>query len=582
MSSPNSTRRLYKRLLSYILPYKVAFLMSIAGFVAFATAAPALAHLMGMVEETLKNPLPENIQLLVFLLVGVFFYRGLATFLGKYFTAVVGRGVVHSLRIDLFNKMLRLPARYYDNQSSGRLISRVIYDVDQVSSASTDALTTLVQEGVTVILLMAYLVYLDYKLTLIFLILIPVIALVVGLASRFFRRYSTRIQQSMGDVTQVTSESINGFREVRTYGGREYEEQRFEEASSYNRKQGLKFELTDAINVPLNQQLVAMGLAVMVYLMFQRVSENSMSSSEFLQFLTAAALIAKPLRSLTDVNSIVQRGIAAAESIFSVLDEEQEKDTGDRQLAKAKGQLSFEHLSFRYEGAATDALNNIQLDIQPGTSVAFVGRSGSGKSTLVNLIPRFYDATEGQIFLDDIPINDLTLDSLRKQIATVNQNVTLFNGTIRENIAYGALRHCTEEEIIAAAKSAYAHEFIEGLGEGYNTQVGENGILLSGGQKQRLAIARALLKDAPILILDEATSALDTESERYIQAAMEEVMKGRTTLVIAHRLSTIEKVDRIIVIDNGQILEDGNHDSLLAQGGVYAQLHQLQFVEQGA
>lgn len=572
-----SVRRLYGRLLTYVWPHKGAFALAIAGYILFASSNPALAHLMGKVEQTLNNPTDEQVIWLCLMLIGVFFYRGIGTFLGKFFIAVVGRNVVHSLRTELFNKMTRLPSDYYDGESSGRMISRVIFDVDQVTGASTRALTTVVQEGVTIVLLMGYLFYLDASLTLIFIAITPFIALVVGAASRFFRRYSRRIQQAMGNVTQVTNESIGGYREVRTYGATEYEQQRFEKVSDYNRKQSLKFGLTDAINVPLSQQIVALGLGIMVYLMFQRVAAGTMSSAEFLQFLTASALIAKPLRAITDINGMIQKGLTAAESIFTVLDAEPEPDHGTQTLPACRGKVTFEQVGFRYHNASTDAVKNMNLAVEPGTSVALVGRSGSGKTTLVSLLPRFYEVTSGRILLDDTDIRDLTLADLRDHIAIVSQQVTLFNGSIRDNIAYGALATKTDAEIEQAARAAHADEFIRKLPEGYNTQVGEDGVLLSGGQRQRIAIARAILKNAPILILDEATSALDTESERHIQAAMEEVMKGRTTFVIAHRLSTIESADRIVVIDAGEIKEDGTHAELIARQGIYAKLHQIQF-----
>ncbi|WP_419810633.1 lipid A export permease/ATP-binding protein MsbA [Bacterioplanoides sp.] len=576
MAENYTTGRLYKRLLSYVWPHKFAFAVSIFGFMLFATAAPAMAWMMGEVQATLNDPQQQRILLLIATLVGIFMYRGVATFLGKYFTAIVGRSVVHTLRTELFEQMMRLPTSYYDKESRGRLISRITFDIEQVTGASTKALTILVQEGMTVIFLMGYLIYLDYTLTFIFLALVPVIGALVGLASRFFRKYSRRIQKSIGNVTQVANETINGFREVRTFGGREYEEQRFLKTSEYNRKQALKFALTNAVNVPLNQQIVALGLGAMVYFMFQRVSAGSMSSEEFMVFITAASLIAKPIRALTNINSVIQKGVVAAESVFTILDTDQEVDKGDQQLDRCRGDLCFDAVSFRYENAETNALNNIKLDVKAGTSVAFVGKSGSGKSTLANLIPRFYDVSEGRICLDGIDIRDLTLDNLRQQVAIVSQNVTLFNGSIKDNIAYGALSTKSDDEIFAAAKAAHVDEFVEKLEDGFDTEVGESGVLLSGGQRQRIAIARALLKDAPILILDEATSALDTQSERHIQAAMEEVMKGRTTFVIAHRLSTIESVDRIIVVDKGEIKEDGSHDELLQQQGLYAQLHQLQ------
>jgi subfamily B ATP-binding cassette protein MsbA len=545
----------------------------------FASSAPALAHLMGVVQQTLVAPTQSNIIFLVAALMGVYLYRGIGTFLGKYFTAIVGREVVHALRTELFGRMLRLPSRYYDGESTGRLISRVIFDVEQVNGASTRALTTVVQEGATVVLLMGYLIWLDYTLTAIFLVIVPVMGLLVSLASKFFRRYSRRIQKSVGEVTQITNESISGYREVRTYGATEYEEGRFAKASDNNRRQVMKFELTNAVSVPVTQQVIAVGLGVMVYLMFQRVAAGSMTAEAFLQFITAASLIAKPIRALTDINSVIQKGLTAAESIFLVLDADIEKDTGTEALPRAKGVVSFKHTRFRYDNVADEAVKGIDLEIPAGTSVAFVGRSGSGKTTLVNLLPRFYEATGGEILIDGHDIQSLTLDSLRDQIAIVSQQVTLFNSSIRDNIAYGCLQDKTDEEVLAAAKAAHADEFIQKLPEGYATQVGENGVMLSGGQRQRIAIARAILKNAPILILDEATSALDTESERHIQAAMEEVMKGRTTLVIAHRLSTIENVDRIVVIDNGHVVEQGSHADLIKQNGAYAQLHQLQFSE---
>jgi subfamily B ATP-binding cassette protein MsbA len=577
MSEKPTAGGLYKRLLSYVWPHKWYFFLSVVGFAMFASSAPALAHLMGVVEKTLRNPSQDNIWFLVSALVGIYLYRGVGTFLGKYYTAKVGREVVHAMRTQLFGRMLRLPSRYYDGESSGRMISRVIFDVDQVNGASTKAITTVIQEGLTVVGLMAYLIWLDYTLTGVFLVVIPVIGLLVSQASRFFRRYSRRIQASMGDVTQVTNESISGYREVRTYNALEQETKRFVRASNENRKQTMKFALTNAISVPLSQQVIAIGLAFMVYFMFQRVASGSMGTDEFLQFITAASLIAKPMRALTDVNSIIQKGVAAAESVFTILDTDMEEDKGTRTLQNSDGHVVFSNVRFRYDQAAEDAIKGISLDIPAGSSVAFVGKSGSGKTTLVNLLPRFYEATDGCIQIDRENIEDLTLECLRDQIAIVSQQVTLFNSTIRDNIAYGSLEGASDEEVISAATAAHAHEFIARLPEGYNTHVGENGVMLSGGQRQRIAIARAILKNAPVLILDEATSALDTESERHIQAAMEEVMRGRTTLVIAHRLSTIESVDKIVVIDNGTIVEQGNHEELLARQGAYAQLHQLQF-----
>ncbi|WP_028293488.1 lipid A export permease/ATP-binding protein MsbA [Oceanobacter kriegii] len=576
--SPDAnTRELYGRLLKYVWPHKAAFFVSIIGLALFASAQPVLAHLMGMVDDTLSNPTDAKVYTVIFFLMGTFFYRGIGTFLGKYFIAIVGRNVVHSLRVDLFNKMSRLPSSYYDSESSGRLISRVTFDVDQVTGASTRALTTVVQEGLTVIFLMGYLIYLDATLTLVFLVLVPFIVAVVAMASRFFRRYSRRVQNSVGNVTQVTNDSIKGYRDVRAFGAIDYEQSRFEKASAYNKKQALKFDFTSAVSVPLTQQIVSIGLGVMVFIMFQRVVSGSMGSADFFQFITAASLIAKPLRSLSDVNAVIQRGMAAAESIFNVMDAKEENDNGTKELGRVAGHVEFRDVSLVYGNSDVPSVDRVSVDIQPGTSVALVGKSGSGKTSLVSMLPRFYDVTSGEIRFDGENINELTLENLRSQIALVSQQVTLFDGTVKENIAYGALRHCSDEEIRAAAKAAHADEFIDQLAHGYDTQLGDNGVLLSGGQRQRIAIARAILKNAPVLVLDEATSALDTGSERYIQAAMEEVMKGRTTFVIAHRLSTIESVDRILVMDSGRVVEDGTHDELLARQGVYYQLHQMQF-----
>jgi len=556
-----------------------SFFLAVVGFIIFASAAPLLSKMMGEIVDVLETPTKADANFVVFGLIGIFAFRGLGTFLGKYFIARVGRGVVHDLRRVLFDHMLLLPTHYYDAESSGSVISRVIFDVNQVMGAATRALTTLVQDGMTVIFLMAYLIYLDWKLTLIFLGLAPVIGLLVGLASRYFRKYSKRIQKSMGDVTQVTNEAINGVREVRTFGGNTFESARFNKASDDNRRQSLKFALTNSINVPLNQQIVALGLGVMVYMMFDRVIDGSMTTGEFMTFITAASMIAKPLRSLTDINSVIQKGLVGAQSIFSVMDAEPEVDSGEYKLERAKGNMAIRDLYYRYETSEDWILKGLNADVEAGKSYALVGRSGSGKTTFVNLLPRFYEYQQGKIELDGHELSDIQLKDLRHNISIVSQNVTLFNSSIKDNIAYGELSACSKEQVIAAAKAAHAHEFIEAMPEGYDTIIGDDGVLLSGGQRQRLAIARAILKDAPVLILDEATSALDTESERHIQAAMEEVMKGRTTFVIAHRLSTIENADEIWVMEQGQIVEKGDHQQLLEKDGAYALLHKMQFSE---
>lgn len=579
MSEKVSVRRLYGRLLTYVKPFIGSFLLAILGFIIFASAAPLLSKMMGEIVDVLADPKPEDANFVVFALIAIFAYRGVGTFLGKYFIARVGRGVVHSLRTVLFKHMLSLPSNYYDGESTGRLISRVIFDVDQVTGASTRALTTLVQDGLTVIFLMGYLIYLDWTLTLIFLALAPIIGGLVSFASKFFRKYSKRIQKSVGNVTQVTNESINAFREVRTFGGQSFENERFTAASEDNRKQALKFELTNSINVPLNQQIIALGLGFMVYLMFERVLNQTMGAGEFMTFITAASLIAKPLRALTDINSVIQKGVVGAESIFTVLDSEGEEDCGALEIDRARGEVEICDLSFKYPTSDSWILKSLNAKAHAGKTYALVGRSGSGKTTLMSLLPRFYQAQEGQILLDGHKVEDLTLSSLRRNVSIVSQQVMLFNSSVLENIAYGELQGKTREEVIAAAKAAHADEFISQMADGYDTVIGDNGVLLSGGQRQRIAIARAILKDSPVLILDEATSALDTESERHIQSAMEEVMKGRTTFVIAHRLSTIENADQIWVMEKGEIIERGNHGELLSLNAAYANLHAMQFHE---
>jgi len=579
MSEQVSVSRIYGRLLTYVKPFLGSFSLAILGFIIFASAAPLLSKMMGEIVDVLAAPKREDVNFIVFAMVGIFAYRGLGTFLGKYFIARVGRGVVHTLRTGLFKHMLTLPSNYYDGESTGRLISRVIFDVNQVTGASTRALTTLIQDGLTVIFLMGYLIYLDWTLTLIFLALAPIIGGLVAFASKFFRKYSKRIQQSVGNVTQVTNESINAYREVRTFGGQEFENTRFYKASEDNRKQALKFELTNAINVPLNQQIIALGLGFMVYMMFDRVLNQTMSAGEFMTFITAASLIAKPLRSLTDINSVIQKGVVGAESIFTVLDSEAEVDGGDKVLERTKGHIQINDLSFKYPSSDDWILKSLNVEAQAGKTYALVGRSGSGKTTLMSLLPRFYQAQQGSITLDGNNIEELTLASLRRNVSIVSQQVVLFNSSVLANIAYGELKDKTREQVIAAAKAAHADEFIIQMSEGYDTVIGDNGVLLSGGQRQRIAIARAILKDSPVLILDEATSALDTESERHIQSAMEEVMKGRTTFVIAHRLSTIESADQIWVMDKGEIIERGSHSELLNVKGAYANLHAIQFHE---
>lgn len=580
MTRPATGWETYKRLLAYVKPFWLAFVFAVIGNVIYAGASTGMAAAMEYVIAAIENPTDENRVMLTGLIVGVFAMRGLGTFFSQYFISYVGRNVINALRNDVFDRLMKLPSRYFDDNASGRLVSKLTYNVEQVAEATTNAVTITLREGLTILGLLGFMIYTNWKLTLVFLTVGPIIGLVVNYASKRFRRISKRIQGSMGDITHVASESISGYRVVRTFGGEDYERDRFRDVSNRNLRQSLKMASTQAISVPVIQVLVAIAIAALVWTMLSPEIRGEMTTGQLVAFITAATTMAKPIRQTTSVHAKIQKGLAAAYDVFETMDEEPEQDTGTWAPTRVDGGIEFDNVAFRYRDQLDDVLKEINLSIEPGQGVALVGRSGSGKSTLVSLLPRFYEYTGGDIRIDGHSLKEFSLRALRAQIALVNQNVVLFNDTVAANIAYGALRDCTREEIREAAEKAHALEFIDRMPEGMDTLIGDNGVMLSGGQRQRLAIARAILKDAPILILDEATSALDTESERHIQEALDTVMEGRTTLVIAHRLSTIEKADRILVMDNGQIVESGSHEDLLAAGGAYAQLHQVQFSEQ--
>ena len=568
--------QIYLRLLGYVKPYWFYFSLSILGFIIFAASQPAFAVVM----EYLINAIPKNDPmdrwLIPVWLMSIFAVRGLGHFIGSYYSSRVSLAIVHTLRTQLFDQLTKMPGYYFDNNNSGHLISRITYNVTQVTGAANEAFKVIVREGFTVIGLLGYLFYQDWKLTLIFLGVGPLIGILVWQVGLRLRRLSAKVQGSMGDVTHIASEMINGYRVMRSFGGQAYESKRFDDASAKNTKQNLKIVTTSAINTPVIQFLVAGAMGFVMYLALTYMGTSDPGA--FVAYITAAGLMPKPVRQLSEVNSTIQKGIAAANTIFMQLDEKIEVDTGSHENPRVRGELTIRHLNFSYDGEHK-VLNDINLHIQPGQTVALVGRSGSGKTTLASLIPRFYQHADGDILLDDVPVQDYTLASLRDQIALVSQQVTLFNDTVYNNIAYGTLSGASEEAVIAAAKAAHALEFINDMPQGLQTLIGEDGVRLSGGQRQRLAIARALLKDAPLLILDEATSALDTESERGIQEALEAVMKNRTTLVIAHRLTTIENAHHIVVMDAGRIVEQGNHQSLIALQGYYAKLHAMQFEE---
>ncbi|SEG82561.1 lipid A export permease/ATP-binding protein MsbA [Marinobacterium lutimaris] len=566
----HSTWQLYKRLLGYARPYWVAFVASFIGFAIYgATQAWSARWLEQVVNAVQAGELDQRGMLALTVLV-IFALRGIGTFIGTYTISHVARQVVHALRTDLFDRMLTLPSSYYQRTASGELLAKLTYNVEQVTGAVTNAIKTGLREGLTVVGLMGYLLYLNWKLTLVFVLAAPFIGIVVTIASKRMRMLSRRLQKSVGDITSSASESIKGYQVVRIFGGTQQERQRFHKASDNNRRQMMKMVVTQSLNTPIVQFIIAMALAGLLFIAMHPSVMGTMTTGGFVAFLTAAGLITKPLRQLTEISSIIQKGVAAAESIFDVMDQPAERDSGERNAKGVSGDLRFEQVRFTYPGQDTPALKGISLDIPSGSTVALVGRSGSGKSTLAAMLPRFNDGWEGNILLDGVSLNDYSLLSLREQIALVNQHVVLFNGTLADNIAYGAMAGASREAIMAAAEAAHVTEFLDRLENGLDTMIGEDGVMLSGGQRQRIAIARAILKDAPLLILDEATSALDTESERHIQAALESVVKGRTTLVIAHRLSTIEKADMIVVMDDGEIIEKGSHQELLAKEGAYA------------
>jgi subfamily B ATP-binding cassette protein MsbA len=570
--SAQTAASVYRRLLGYLRPHWLLVAAAFVPAVIYAVVGTFVPLLMSQWIDALRDAVSERAWQIPLLIVVLFPIRGGMDFLLVYGLAWVGRSVIRDLRGEVFGHYLVLPARYFDQGSSGLLISRLTYNTEQVAEAISTAIVIVLRDTIAIVALLVVMFSMSPQLTLLIGVVGPVIALVVSAMSRALRRYSARIQHSMGDVTKLTEQSLHGHRVVKVFEGQEQERRQFHDVNARNFRLHTRLVAVHALGDGLTQYAVALGVAAVMYFSF-----SDLDASSFLGFITAMGILLTPLKRLININTVVQRGIAAASSLFEILDQPGETDTGTKTLGRARGDVTYRDVSFRYDAGNGPALRAVSLEVAAGTTVALVGQSGSGKSTLVSLLPRFYDAQEGAVLLDGEDVRRYTLRDLRRQISLVSQDVVLFDDTIANNIAYGALAKSSREAIERAAEAAYVAEFAAALPQGLDTRIGERGALLSGGQRQRIAIARALLKDAPVLILDEATSALDTESERRIQAALTGLMRGRTTLVIAHRLSTIENADRIVVLRAGEIVETGTHAQLLARGGYYSSLYRMQF-----
>ena len=576
----HSSRELYLRLLSHVRPHWKGFVLTLAATALAAATEPLFPALMKpLLDKGFGQGEQGWLAWLPLAIVGIFVLRGVAGFFASYGMSWVSNRVITDLRQLMFERLMRLPASYFDAHASSVPATRIAYDVNGVAAAATSTLTVLIRDTLSVIGLVGWLLYLNWKLTLISLAVIPLTALVVRAFSKRLRKLSLSAQEGMAQMNEVLQESIRGHKVVKIFGGEQHATSRFARVNNALRGYGMRQAIAAAAVAPITQIFASVGLAIVVYVALQQSASNETTIGGFVSFITAMLLLLAPLKHLADINAPLQRGLAAAESVFRMLDEAAEVDAGTVTLGRARGEIEFAAVGLRYASTERDALANIDLAIRPGETVALVGPSGGGKTSLVNLVPRFYHAGSGRIRIDGQDIETLTLGSLRANIAHVGQDVFLFDDTVAANIAYGGKRDAGRAEIEAAARAAHALDFIAAMPQGFDTVIGENGARLSGGQRQRIAIARAILKDAPILILDEATSALDSESERAVQEALEELMRGRTTLVIAHRLSTVERADRIVVLSQGRIAEIGNHAELLAANGVYASLYRLQFAE---
>ena len=577
-SSDATSLQLYLRLLGNVKPYWLPFGLSIVGMVVTAATEPVFpALLKPLLDGSFVHKEGGLLEWLPALIVGLFLVRGVASYASDYAIGWVANKVVMDLRNAMFAKLVRLPTYFYDTHTSGSLVSKFTFDVLQLTGAATSVVSVLFRDSLTIIALLGYLFYLNWPLTLVALLVgPPAVAITRGFSVRL-RTMSRAEQAAMGDLNHALEESIGCHRVVKVFGGQEYEAKRFDLGANKVRRFNMKMTSAAAANVPLVQIVVSIALALIIYLAVRQAAASEATVGDFVSFLSALLLIFQPMKRLTGVNQSLQRGLAAAENVFRLIDEKSEWDSGTREIPHARGEIEFKQVEFTYPGATRPAIDRVSFSIHVGETVALVGSSGAGKSTLANLLPRFYSPDSGQILLDGVDIATLRLASLRANIALVSQDIVLFNDTVAANIAYGRLAGTSEADVIRAAEAAHAMQFIREMSEGLATLIGENGVRLSGGQRQRLAIARAFLKNAPVLILDEATSALDSESERHVQEALEKLMKGRTTLVIAHRLSTIERADRIVVLDAGRVIETGRHADLLAASGIYAKLHRLQY-----